>query len=95
MWEPYTYVSLYEPNACVYLQLVASAPNYPYGTMDDCEAIAALGERYGVGVHIDACLGGFLIAFMAKAGYTLPTFDFRLKGVTSMSADTHKVNIKI
>lgn len=50
-----------------------------------------LAERYNIPLHVDACLGGFLIVFMAKAGYPLAPFDFRLKGVTSISADTHKV----
>ena len=54
-----------------------------------------LGEYYNIPVHVDACLGSFLLPFMEKAGYPLPTFDFRLKGVTSMSADTHKVSLQI
>lgn len=59
--------------------------------MDDISAIAALGLKYDIPVHVDACLGGFVIAFIDKAGYKLPPFDFRIKGVTSISADTHKV----
>ena len=51
-----------------------------------------LALRYKLPLHVDACLGGFLIGFMAKAGYPLAPFDFRIKGVTSMSADTHKVS---
>lgn len=50
-----------------------------------------LAVRYNLPLHVDACLGGFLIVFMAKAGYALAPFDFRVKGVTSISADTHKV----
>lgn len=50
-----------------------------------------LAVRYKLPLHVDACLGGFLIVFMDKAGYQLAPFDFRLKGVTSISADTHKV----
>lgn len=69
---------------------MASTPNFPYGTMDDVEAISKLGQRYNVPVHVDACLGGFLICFMRKAGYHVPDFDFKLPGVTSISADTHK-----
>ncbi|KDR14164.1 sphingosine-1-phosphate lyase [Zootermopsis nevadensis] len=74
-------------NTCL---LVGSAPNYPYGTMDDIEAIAALGRQYNIPVHVDACLGGFVIIFMAEAGFMLPPFDFSVPGVTSISADTHK-----
>lgn len=50
-----------------------------------------LAVRYNLPLHVDACLGGFLIVFMEKAGYRLAPFDFRVKGVTSISADTHKV----
>lgn len=70
--------------------LVCSAPQFPHGIMDPIEEVAKLAVRYNLPLHVDACLGGFLIVFMAKAGYTLAPFDFRVKGVTSISADTHK-----
>lgn len=70
---------------------MGSVPNYPYGTMDDIEGIAALGCKYDIPVHVDCCLGGFLTVFMPQAGYLLPPFDFSVSGVTSISADTHKV----
>lgn len=59
--------------------------------MDNIPAIAALGVKYNVPVHVDACLGGFVIAFMKRAGYPLRAFDFTVAGVTSISADPHKV----
>ena len=74
-----------------FLKLVASAPGFPHGVIDPVEEIAALGRKYDIPVHVDACLGGFVIAFMDEAGYKLPPFDFRVPGVTSISADTHKV----
>uniref|UniRef100_A0AC35FZQ8 Sphingosine-1-phosphate lyase n=1 Tax=Panagrolaimus sp. PS1159 TaxID=55785 RepID=A0AC35FZQ8_9BILA len=70
--------------------IVGSAPNFPTGTIDDIVQIANLGLRYKVPVHVDACLGGFLIPFMEEAGFPLSLFDFRLPGVTSISCDTHK-----
>ncbi|XP_017108341.2 sphingosine-1-phosphate lyase [Drosophila bipectinata] len=70
--------------------LVGSAPNFPYGTIDDIEAIAALGVKYDIPVHVDACLGSFVVALVRNAGYKLRPFDFEVKGVTSISADTHK-----
>ncbi|XP_076025373.1 sphingosine-1-phosphate lyase 1 isoform X2 [Genypterus blacodes] len=70
--------------------LVCSAPQFPHGVMDPVEEVAKLAVRYNLPLHVDACLGGFLIVFMAKAGYRLAPFDFRVKGVTSISADTHK-----
>jgi sphinganine-1-phosphate aldolase len=72
------------------VMLVGSAPQFPHGAIDDIVGIAGLGERYGIPVHVDSCLGGFLIPFMEEAGFPLPLFDFRLPGVTSISADTHK-----
>lgn len=74
-------------NTCM---LVGSAPNFPHGIIDDIEAISKLGVKYNIPLHVDGCLGGFLLPFMEKAGYPLPPFDFRLPGVTSISADTHK-----
>jgi len=70
--------------------LVGSAPQFPHGCIDNIQEIAALGVKYGIPVHVDACLGGFLIPFMEEAGFPLKPFDFRVPGVTSISADTHK-----
>uniref|UniRef100_H3AW53 sphinganine-1-phosphate aldolase n=1 Tax=Latimeria chalumnae TaxID=7897 RepID=H3AW53_LATCH len=70
--------------------LVCSAPQFPHGIIDPIEEVAKLAVKYKIPLHVDACLGGFLIAFMEKAGYSLLPFDFRVKGVTSISADTHK-----
>uniref|UniRef100_A0A8D9BBI9 sphinganine-1-phosphate aldolase n=1 Tax=Cacopsylla melanoneura TaxID=428564 RepID=A0A8D9BBI9_9HEMI len=72
------------------VMLVGSVPNFPYGTMDDIVGICLLGRKYNIPVHVDCCLGGFLIPFMRDAGYPLPPFDFSLPGVTSVSVDTHK-----
>ena len=60
--------------------------------MDPIEKIAALALKYGIPMHVDACLGGFLIVFMEEAGFKVDPFDFRVNGVTSISADTHKVS---
>lgn len=59
--------------------------------MDNIKAISDLGVKYNIPVHVDACLGGFLICFMSDVGFKVPPFDFSLPGVTSISADTHKV----
>ncbi|EEC06078.1 sphingosine phosphate lyase, putative [Ixodes scapularis] len=70
------------------IMLVGSCPQFPHGAIDPIEQISELGVKYGVPVHVDACLGGFLVAFMEDAGFPLRPFDFRLPGVTSISADT-------
>lgn len=72
------------------IALVASAPNFPYGTIDAVDKISDLALKHGVGCHVDACLGGYFLPWAEKLGYPVPAFDFRLPGVTSMSCDTHK-----
>jgi glutamate/tyrosine decarboxylase-like PLP-dependent enzyme len=70
--------------------VVGSAPTFPHGIIDPIPQIAALAAERGTGCHVDACLGGFIVPWAERLGYPVPPFDFRLPGVTSMSADTHK-----
>ncbi len=70
--------------------LVGSAPSFPHGVIDPIEELSELARKRGVGFHTDACLGGFVLPWAKRLGYPVPPFDFRLPGVTSMSADTHK-----
>ncbi|MEE4608009.1 MAG: aspartate aminotransferase family protein [Desulfobacteraceae bacterium] len=70
--------------------VVGSAGNYPYGLIDPLEDLSAIALERGVGLHVDGCLGGFILPWIERLGYPVPRFDFRLPGVTSMSADTHK-----
>jgi glutamate/tyrosine decarboxylase-like PLP-dependent enzyme len=70
--------------------IVGSAPSFPHGAIDPIAEMAALARKAGVGFHTDGCLGGFILPWAEKLGYPVPPFDFRLPGVTSMSADTHK-----
>jgi len=70
--------------------LVGSAPSYPCGTMDPIKDIAALADRKKLLCHVDACYGGFVIPWLEKIGRDIPPWDFRTKGVTSISMDCHK-----
>ncbi len=72
------------------IALIASAGNYPYGTVDPVAEIGALALERGVGLHVDGCLGGFILPFGEELGYDVAPFDFRVPGVTTISADTHK-----
>ena len=68
------------------IAIVGSACNYGYGTIDPIAELAELAVEKGVGMHVDSCLGGFILPFADH----LEPFDFRVPGVTSISADTHK-----
>lgn len=70
--------------------LVGSAPNFPHGIMDDIAALSKIALRRKIPLHVDCCLGSFLVPFLDKAGFETQPFDFRLRGVTSISCDTHK-----
>ncbi len=73
------------------IAIVGSACNYGYGTIDPIPALSDLAVERDVGLHVDGCLGGFILPFGQELGHSqIPTFDFRLPGVTSISADTHK-----
>ena len=52
----------------LFFQLVGSAPQFPHGVMDPIVEMAKLAKKYNLGLHVDSCLGGFLIPFMKKAG---------------------------
>jgi glutamate/tyrosine decarboxylase-like PLP-dependent enzyme len=72
------------------IALVGSAGNYGHGLVDDIPALSDLALAHGIGLHVDGCLGGFLLPWGEKLGYPVPPWDFRVPGVTSISADTHK-----
>ncbi|MEZ4642124.1 MAG: aspartate aminotransferase family protein [Chloroflexota bacterium] len=70
--------------------IVGSAPSYPHGVVDPIAELAALAQQHEILCHVDACVGGFMLPFVQKLGYAIPDFDFRVPGVTSISADLHK-----
>lgn len=76
--------------------VVVSAPSYPFAALDPIEEVAAAATERGIACHVDACIGGFVLPFWAAGdGRGLPwleaaPWDFRVPGVTSVSADLHK-----
>lgn len=70
--------------------LVGSAPSFSHGIIDDITALSRLALRKSLPLHVDCCLGSFLVPFLVRAGFPSVPFDFTLKGVTSISCDTHK-----
>jgi len=70
--------------------LVASAPQYPHGVIDPIDEIGRLAERHHLPFHVDACVGGFVLPWLERLGRSVPRWDFRVRGVTSISADLHK-----
>jgi sphinganine-1-phosphate aldolase len=71
--------------------VVGSAPQYPQGVMDPIPEIAALAASVDANCHVDACMGGFVLPFTELVGRHVPPWDFRVEGVSSISADIHKL----
>ena len=70
--------------------LLASAGTYPHGAVDPIEKLSQVALEHKIGMHVDGCLGGFILPWIEKLGYHVPLWDFRVPGVTSISCDTHK-----
>jgi sphinganine-1-phosphate aldolase len=80
--------ALITPNTVL---VVGSAPQYPQGVIDPIGEIAALAVEVGASCHVDACMGGFVLPFAEMNGAHVPPWDFRVPGVTTISADIHKL----
>jgi sphinganine-1-phosphate aldolase len=70
--------------------VVASAVSYPHGVLDPVAELAAACADRGVPLHVDACIGGLVLAGRRALGEDVPPFDLALPGVTSLSVDLHK-----
>jgi sphinganine-1-phosphate aldolase len=66
--------------------VVVSAPSYPHAAMDPIATVAAAAAAQGIDVHVDACIGGWVLPFWTG----LDPWDLTVPGVTSLSADLHK-----
>jgi len=66
--------------------VVVSAPSYPHAALDPIVAVAGAAAERAIDCHVDACIGGLVLPFWPD----LEPWDFRVPGVTSLSADLHK-----
>jgi len=72
------------------VMILGSAPEYPHGIIDPIEKLGDLARAHNIPLHVDACVGGYILPFIEANGAKLPLWDFRVPGVTSISADIHK-----
>jgi sphinganine-1-phosphate aldolase len=70
--------------------VVGSAPSYAHGVIDPIPELAALAKEHNVLMHVDACVGGWVLPFLRDSGTKVAPFDFTVPGVTSLSLDLHK-----
>lgn len=72
------------------VMMLASMPSWSHGVCDPVRELAEIASKHSIWLHVDACVGGFLAPFVRELGRNLPDFDFRIPGVSSISADFHK-----
>ena len=70
--------------------MVGTAPSTILGMVDPIPDMAAVAEERNISFHVDACVGGFFLPFTEKLGNPVTPWDFRVPGVTTISADLHK-----
>jgi len=70
--------------------IAASAPNWPYATVDPIEALAAIALEKDLWLHVDACVGAYILPFFRELGENIPRYDLSIEGVRSISGDLHK-----
>jgi sphinganine-1-phosphate aldolase len=62
------------------IAIAGSAGTYPHGVVDPIEQLSDLALEYQIGLHVDGCLGGFILPWIKRLGYEVPLFDFRVPG---------------
>ena len=85
--DPQAMAARLTPNTVL---MVGSAPAYPQGMIDPILEIGKIAQAADINCHVDACMGGITLPMMERLGYTVPPFDFRVAGTTSISVDLHK-----
>lgn len=70
--------------------IAASAPNWPYATVDPIEEFGRMALEHDLWLHVDACVGAYILPFFAELGEEFPAYDLTVPGVRSLSGDLHK-----
>jgi len=72
------------------VMMVGSAISYAHGVVDPIEELGALALERDLWLHVDGCMGGFLLPYFRRLGDPVPPFELDVPGVTSISMDFHK-----
>ena len=54
------------------IMIYSSAPTFPQGVIDPITTLGNIATYYEIGLHVDCCLGGFILPFAKKLGYDIP-----------------------
>ncbi|MHA1859849.1 MAG: tyrosine decarboxylase MfnA [Candidatus Asgardarchaeia archaeon] len=75
--------------------IVGIAGTTSLGLIEPIEMMSEVALENDLYLHVDAAFGGLVIPFMRMLGYKLPDFDFKLKGVKSITVDPHKMGMSV
>jgi tyrosine decarboxylase/aspartate 1-decarboxylase len=84
--------SLINSNTC---GVVGVAGTTSLGLVDPIKEIGEMIEGKEIFFHVDAAFGGFVLPFLQKLNYQIPSWDFKVKSVDSITADPHKMGLGI
>jgi len=73
--------------------IVGVAGSTELGVVDPISILSDMALKHGIYLHVDASFGGFVLPFLKDIGYNSPEFDFKLKGVCSITVDPHKMGL--
>jgi tyrosine decarboxylase/aspartate 1-decarboxylase len=73
--------------------IVGIAGSTELGVVDPISELSEIALNNSVYLHVDASFGGFVLPFLRDLGYNVPDFDFSLKGVCSITIDSHKMGL--
>jgi tyrosine decarboxylase/aspartate 1-decarboxylase len=71
------------------IAVIGTAGTAELGVIDPIDKLSEIALEHGIYLHADAAFGGLIIPFLESA----PKFDFRLKGVKSITVDPHKMGM--
>ena len=71
--------------------IIGIAGSTELGTIDPIAELNDICDDENIFLHIDAAFGGFVIPFLRELGYKISDFDFKLKNISSISIDAHKM----
>ena len=72
------------------IMMVGSAVSYAHCVVDPIAELAAIAAEHDLWMHVDGCMGGFLLPYFRQLGRPVPAFGFEVPGVSSVSMDLHK-----
>jgi len=75
--------------------VVGIAGTTEYGRVDNIKGLSEICEEENLWLHVDAAFGGFVIPFLKETGNNIPEFDFKIKNVSSITIDPHKMGLSV